>query len=153
MTAIGIAKVQSGFVVASDGLMRIDAETRARVSQAELASETENAQKIFEISNRDKALACAVFGTIGNDDLSFNLVEEAKKQAAFLAGQKFVSFKRYADQVCFNISQRLRRAKQFQKLHAHIVFAVILKPDQYPCWLIFFLTITLPHIRQEIFHD
>jgi hypothetical protein len=92
VTAIAVAQLPIGFVIAADGLMRVDAETRARASAAELAREASNAQKIFEISDKYKSMAYAIMGIVGNDDFSFSLVDEAKRQVRLLAGRRFDYF-------------------------------------------------------------
>ena len=84
MTAIAIAQLPIGFVIAADGRMQMDAESRARASDKDRERETDDAQKIFEISDRDRTLGYAIKGTIANDDFSFDFVEEAKRQANFL---------------------------------------------------------------------
>ena len=65
MTAIAIAQLSSGFVIAADGRMRLDAKTRARATAPELARETEYALKVFEITGRDKKVAWTITGNFG----------------------------------------------------------------------------------------
>lgn len=123
MTAIAIAQLPIGFVIAADGRMQMDAESRARASDRDRERETDDAQKIFEISDSDRTLGYVIKGTIANDDFSFDFVEEAKRQAKFLASRKFDTFIQYGSYFCSNISRKMAKAKQFEKLLPTIIFA------------------------------
>jgi hypothetical protein len=118
MTAIAIAQLSNGFVIAADGRMRLDVNARVKATAPELARETEYAQKIFEITGRDKKLAWTITGNIANDDFSFDLVETINQQARLLAGQKFGAFESYANRLSFNVSRRIRTAKQWREFYA-----------------------------------
>jgi hypothetical protein len=118
MTAIAIAQLSSGFVIAADGRMRLDVNARARAIAPVLARETEYAQKVFEITSGNKKLAWAITGNIANDDFSFDLVETINQQARLLADQNFNAFDRYANRLSFNVSRRIRTAKQWREFYA-----------------------------------
>lgn len=120
MTAIAIAQLPVGFVFAADGRMRMDDKARATASTKALALETDAAQKIFELVDRDKAIAYAITGVIANDDFSFNLVEETIKQAKFLSGRSFADFSGFSGKLCANINRKIIAANHFPKIREKV---------------------------------
>ena len=84
MTALGVVGTEAGFVIAADGRMTLDNETkRTETPEAVLAMESEEAQKIFPITDTEKALAYAVAGFVNIDD--FNVFETLKRKMTSLS--------------------------------------------------------------------
>jgi hypothetical protein len=96
--------------------MRIVDESRDTASAEELALETDTAQKIFEILDKDKTLAYVITGVIANDDFSFSIMEEAKEQAHLLVGRSFANANGYIGKFCANINRKIIRANHFPEV-------------------------------------
>jgi len=98
MTAIGVVQTEAGFVIVADGRMIIDDETRrATTPAAILEKESEEAQKIFPIIDKEKALAYASAGSVTIGD--FNVVEVLKRKMASLSNRNFATCKQYFEAV------------------------------------------------------
>lgn len=108
MTAIGIVGTKAGFVIGADGRMRATDESRTMADQVSLASETDEARKIFEIIDRDRVLAYAVTGFVKLG--AFLVWEEMRRKIAFLSSRDFGSCKKYVTALCDRLTDDLNQA-------------------------------------------
>lgn len=121
MTAIGVVGIESGFVIAADGRMTLDDEARrATTPAATLELESEEAQKIFVIADKEKTLAYATAGFVKIDD--FSVLDALKRKMATLANRNFDTCKKYFEAVAERLADELneaKRAKLIDKLPAY----------------------------------
>lgn len=113
MTAIGIFGIRQGFLIGADGRVTLDDESRATASQTLLVKETSTAQKIFPIDTPDMMGAYALAGTIGNDELSLDLVDEAKREALHLSQRNFADPIRFIKKFAADLAEVITQAKHF----------------------------------------
>jgi len=110
MTAIGLVGSPIGFVMGADGRMRITDESRGGADQASLDSETDAAQKIFEIRDQDKTLAYAVSGFVKLD--GFHLLDEIQKKIEWLSRREFDTCKKYLSALCSRLNDDINEARK-----------------------------------------
>ena len=111
MTTLGIVGTSEGFVIAADGRMTIDDETKRTTSTAAvLAMESEEAQKIFEIVDQEKTLGYAMAGFVTLDN--FLLLEEIKRKLQWLSKRDFDTCKKYLTAVAEKVTDEINEAKR-----------------------------------------
>jgi hypothetical protein len=116
MTAIGVVGTEVGYVIAADGRFTLDDETRRAATPAAISkNEGEEAQKIFPIIDKEKALAYAVAGfiTIGDD---FNVLEVLKRKMVSLSNRNFATCKKYFEAVAAKVADELNEAKSTKRI-------------------------------------
>jgi hypothetical protein len=114
MTAIVLIYTHEGFVLGSDGRVRLVVDPPRIIS--------EDAQKIFPINDGDKRLAYALAGIGGNDEAGFSVVEECRRQVAALALLKQLSCYEYVDTFTRNLKNvlsGLRREGRIDEFQEH----------------------------------
>jgi len=94
MTAIAMVQTEDGFVLAADGRVRLDDDSRLTASPEMLAQETDQQQKIFPIVRAGEAFAYAVTGNV-RDPFGFDLLVAIEVQNAALSQRKFEDFRSY----------------------------------------------------------
>jgi hypothetical protein len=122
MSAIGIVAIPAGFIIAADGRMRLDDDSRAKADEHALAQESETAQKIFPIKTAGGMLAFTITGTVASDDLRFRLWEETQKCAEQLEGKNFPDAFSYLESLSLNLNAVINSASHagimpFPKTH------------------------------------
>lgn len=111
MTAIGIVGTASGFIIGADGRVRLDEQTRAAASPELLEKETDDAQKIFEIKDKDRTLAYAITGSVG-DPAGFDFVKTMRDNIAALTSRQFDDCEKYLRILSGKVNRVMNEAKQ-----------------------------------------
>jgi len=88
MTAIVIVHSAAGFFIAADGKLTMDDKSRHKASLQNLAMETEEQQKIFQVASPRGTLAYAVRGTV-RDPLGFDLMKITETQIKAISARRF----------------------------------------------------------------
>jgi hypothetical protein len=110
MTAIGVVGRSDGFVIGADGRMTLeDEEKRASTPPEILQEETEKAQKIFQVVDRNKTLAYGVTGFVTIDE--FNLLREIRRKMDWLSIRDFDTCKKYVASVAEKLTDEINEAK------------------------------------------
>lgn len=104
MTAISMLYDGSKFVVAADGRCRADDPSMSK------ERETDQAQKIFPIENRDVIAAYGITGMSGTEDGRFDFDEEYKRQVGALSLGRFHCGQDYIHRLCMNMKRELLKA-------------------------------------------
>lgn len=115
VTAIGIVGTDHGFIMAADGRMSLDDESKRTASPEMLALETDERQKIFQISDADKNLAYAVTGIVG-DPRGFDLLREIESQVRRISYREFRDCRHYLSVLAENVNEAINDAKRDGKL-------------------------------------
>lgn len=97
MTAISMTYTGRSFLIGADGRCKADEGSPSK------ERETDQAQKIFLIDSDNVHLAYTITGFAANDDGTFQVVVEAKKQAEKLQTARFSTGDDYAHRFCLNI--------------------------------------------------
>jgi len=111
MSAIAIVYTSgSGFVIGADGRARWS-EPDA-VDEAKRRMETEDEQKVFELTARQAILALGITGTAYNDDKSFSVVAECQRAAESLSQTEFTNHLEYVERFCEIVSATIAAAHE-----------------------------------------
>jgi hypothetical protein len=113
MTAIGLVGLPEGFVIGADGRATLDDETK-KVTASGAGLESEDAQKIFEITDTEKTLAYATAGFITLDD--FLLLDEIKKKINWLSTRAFSTCNDYLAAVAEKVTEEINEAKHTNRI-------------------------------------
>jgi hypothetical protein len=97
MTAISMSYTGRSFLIGADGRCKADDGSPSN------ERETDQAQKIFLIENKNVYLAYTITGFASNDDGTFQVAVEAKKQAEKLQAERFSTGEDYVRRFCLNI--------------------------------------------------
>lgn len=112
MTAIAAGKTRTGIIIAADGRVHIDDESRA--AHPEWAKyERENARKIFEIIRPDAQMAYAMAGSLIDIDLNFDLRYKAQEVAQLLLTESFSGNAKYLPRFMDELARTTTAAKHF----------------------------------------
>jgi hypothetical protein len=131
MTAIAAGITPYGIIIAADGRVRLDEESKAVASREMLDQETDCAVKIFEINRDDSRLAFAMAGDLADNDFSFDLRQKGRQAAEKLAGESFGTSQEFIERLASELVLEINEAKHFPKNHradgawliGHVVFA------------------------------
>jgi hypothetical protein len=115
MTAIAMIYTGRSFLIGADGRCKADEGSSSK------ERETDQAQKIFLIQNKNVHLAYSITGFASTDDGSFQIVVEAQKQADKIQTERFSNGDDYVRRFCLNLERsttaamRDGRIKDFPK--------------------------------------
>jgi hypothetical protein len=113
MTAIGVVGLDDGFVIGADGRMTGDEEAqKLKGSASERISEA--AQKIFDLTDADTALAYAMSGFVTLDD--FVVLDDVKRKMNWLFKRSYGDFKKFLTAVAEKIRDEINEAKDANKI-------------------------------------
>jgi hypothetical protein len=117
MTAIGaVGILPFGFVIAADGRKRLAPESKAKATDDDLKHETDEAQKIFEITDNQRTLAYGISGFVKLARI--DVVAEIKSKIDLLCRRPFDTSRKYLTSLCSKISEELNAAKSTGKMEA-----------------------------------
>lgn len=134
MTATASIYTATGFVIAADGRQAWqNAPTR---DEKMLSLESNIAQKIFSVENEDMSLAYAATGDIANQDRSFDITVEIRKQVKSLSCERFTNCYDYIRTVAAGLEKELVQLKMQGKIEDYpstqVHFIGYFKGS--PCW-------------------
>jgi hypothetical protein len=130
MTAIGLVGLNDGFVLGADGRKTGDKEAQ---QLAGAASEriSEDAQKIFPLTDIDRVLAYAVSGFVTLDD--FVVLDEVKRKMEWLIKRTFDNGSKYFVAVIEKVTEEINEAKRTNQIKQ---FPVSRKTERGDAWKI-----------------
>lgn len=111
MTAIVINHSAQGFVIAADGRLRCDDESRRKASSQILALETNTQQKIFQANTAQGILGYAVTGTV-RDPQGFDLMTIAQEHSDSISTRHFGDVRSYLRTLGGKINKAINDARQ-----------------------------------------
>lgn len=135
MTATATFYTHFGFAIAADGR-----QSWGHKPSRDLAvrnDESDNVQKIFEISERRTALAYILRGDIASRDRAFDFQRDIRGELATFRGQEFSTCRQFVEDLSRNLQHRIevaihdRRIKE-ENPAPEITFVGYFKGD--PCW-------------------
>lgn len=112
MTAIAIVHTAHGFVIAADGRLRFDDESRLQIStQARAIMETETQQKIFQLLAPYEKLTYALRGTI-RDPRGYDLLKITESQMKAVSTRRFDDSLSYLKVLGGRINRQINEARR-----------------------------------------
>jgi len=113
MTAIGVVGLGEGFVIGADGRMTGDKEAQQIAGSANERI-SEKAQKIFQLTDRDKVLAYAFSGFVTLD--VFAVLDEVKLKMEWLFKRTFDNCNKYLIAVTEKVTDEINEAKRSSRI-------------------------------------
>jgi hypothetical protein len=113
MTAIGVVGLGEGFVIGADGRMTGDKEAQQIAGSANERI-SEKAQKIFQLTDRDKVLAYSFSGFVTLDD--FVVLDGVKRKMEWLFKRTFTNCNKYLIAVTEKVTDEINEAKRSNKI-------------------------------------
>ena len=132
MTAIGVVGTDFGFIVAADGRVRLDDESRSHAAPEMLTQESDEQQKNFPITDAEKNLAYAITGSTG-DPRGFDLLKIIPAQIRRISNRRFNDGCHYVKVLSEKINEGINDAKRGGAIKA---FPQIDHLEQSTGWLI-----------------
>ena len=111
MTAIAIVDTGNGFLIAADGRVRLDDESRRTASVDVLAQEGDEQQKIFPMEWPYETLAYAFRGTI-RDQRGYDLLKITESQMSGISTRRFQDFRSYLKILGGKINREINEARR-----------------------------------------
>lgn len=130
MTAIGLVGLSDGFVIGADGRMTGDKAAQQLHASANERI-TEEAQKLFQLTDSDKTLVYAVSGFVTVDD--FVVLDDVKRKMSWLLKRTFDDCKEYLMAVTEKVTDEINEAKHTGKIKH---FPVSRKTERGDTWKI-----------------
>ena len=107
MTAIAIVETGNGFLIAADGRVRLDDESRRTASAEMLAQENDEQQKIFQMGTPYESMAYAFRGSI-RDWRGYDLLKITEAQMKAVSTRRFDDSRSYLKVLGGKINRQIK---------------------------------------------
>jgi hypothetical protein len=130
MTAIAIIDTGNGFLIAADGRVRLDDESKRTASAEEIAQENDEQQKIFPMASPHESLVYAFRGTI-RDYRGYDLLTITQRQMNAISTRLFPDSHSYLKVLGGKINREINEARRDGKLEK---FPQLRKMERTAAW-------------------
>jgi hypothetical protein len=130
MTAIAIVDTGNGFLIAADGRVRLDDESRRTASAEMLAQENDEQQKIFQMGTPYESMAYAFRGSI-RDWRGYDLLKITEAQMKAVSTRRFDDSRSYLKVLGGKINRQINEARRDGTLET---FPQIRKMERTAAW-------------------